>query len=410
MAGVFGTVKEEIDGSARARRNQLCVGAEIMSLCIWDKLPNDLHARIVACLPIHSIIQSKAVCHDWYHMITSQSFKRLQQQVPSQDKAWLFMCSSFNCRENSCAYNPILKKWHIIPLTFLPENMRFPLIAVGGLLFIKGAAKDLNGRSACFAVCNPITRTWFVLPSMMRGRLNCLVGVFEDLDTGSFKVVVAGGTSECGGDYECTTEVYDSLTNSWCITGTVPREYTVKITVWTSKTVFCMGSLYCLTSARPYNIMAYDMKKGVWEEVKIPQPDVLFCSFLMRRRERLLLVGGAGCERVGQRVHIWELRNDNDWENNLAKQCWVEIERMPTHHFQMICKGKADFDLKCAGSGDMLYFFKDSHSEMLLCDLSKSPTTWSWLPNCPLRAQFLKFSVKGLLVEPRLDDARFGQA
>lgn len=381
-----------------------------MTTCVWSKLPDDLHARVVARLPIHSIIRSRAVCHDWNHMITSQSFISLQQQVPSQDKPWLFMCSSFNCRENCCAYNPNLNRWHIIPLTFLPLHMRFPLIAVGGLLFIRGVAKDSNVSSAHLAVCNPVTKTWRVLPPMIRGRLNSLVGVFEDRGSRSFKVVVAGGTSECGGDYECTTEVYDSVTNSWCVTGAVPREYTVRITVWTSKTVFCTGVLYCLTSARPYNIMAYDMKKGVWEEVRIPQPEILFCSFLIQRRGRLLLVGGAGCQRICQRVHIWELENGgHNWQTDPEKQKWVEIEQMPGHHFQRFFKGKADFDLKCAGSGDMLYFFKDSHSEMLLCDFSQSPTTWRWLPNCPLSARFLKFSVRGLFVEPRLDAAAFGQ-
>eukprot|EP00250_Pteridium_aquilinum_P009659 c18836_g1_i1 orf=137-1357(-) len=406
-------MREEDDGSEMvARQKQVYAGAESMSSSIWDKLPNDLHDRVVARLPIHSIIRSKAVCHDWNQMVSSQSFNSLHQQVPSEDKLWLFMCSSFNCRENCCAYNPSLNMWHIIPLTFLPEYMRFPLIAVGGLLFIKGAVRELNRSTSCMAVCNPITRAWRVLPPMIRGRLNSLVGVFEDSITRSFKVVAAGGTSECGGDYECTTEVYDSTTNLWCVTGTVPREYTVKITVWTSKTVFCMGVLYCLTSARPYNIMAYDMKKGVWEEVKIPQPQELFCSFLIQRRGRLLLVGGARCEKAGQSVHIWELQNDGVMlgYNDSVTQCWVEIARIPTHHYPRLCKGKAEIDLKCAGSGDLLYFFKDSHSEMLLCDLSKSPTTWSWLPNCPLSAQFLKFSVKGLLVEPRLDGVMFGQA
>ncbi|MCO5602113.1 hypothetical protein L7F22_056241 [Adiantum nelumboides] len=398
-------MRKDNDVSDKVRRHQAITGGENLSSSIWANLPDDLHARVVAQLPIPSIIQKRAVCQNWNRMILSQSFKCLHQRVSSKEKPWLFMCSSFNCRENCCAYDPNLNVWHTIPLTFIPSYMRFPLVAAGGLLFIKGMPPDSTnqgtGSSSRLAVCNPITRTWRVLPPMIRGRVNSLIGVFEHSDAVNFTVVIAGGTSVCGGDYECTTEVYDSLSNSWCVTGVVPREYTVKITVWTSKTVYCRGMLYCLTSARPYNIMAYDMKSGLWEEVKIPQPEVLFCSFLVQRRDRLLLVGGARCEEARQRVHIWELQDDG--KSYSSKKYWVEIERIPLYLFQRFCKGKADFDLKCAGSGDMLYFFKDSHTDILLCDLSQNPTAWNWLPMCPLSAQYSKFSIRGLLVEPGLD-------
>lgn len=50
---------------------------------------------------------------------------------------------------------------------------------------------------------------------MIHKRLNSLVGIYEDKFTKGYKIVVAGGTSTGGGDYECTTEVYDSLTDSW---------------------------------------------------------------------------------------------------------------------------------------------------------------------------------------------------
>ncbi|KAI5081495.1 hypothetical protein GOP47_0004678 [Adiantum capillus-veneris] len=406
-------MSEEDDASEKVRRNQAVAGDKSLSSSTWDKLPDDLHARVIALLPIPSIIRNRAVCQDWNRMIVSQSFKRLHEHcVSNKEKPWLFMCSSFNCRENCCAYDPNLNVWHTIPLTFAPVYMRLPLIAVGGLLFIKGAApsdtsNQGTGSSSRLAVCNPITRTWRVLPPMIRGRLNSLVGVFGHSDAANFTVVIAGGTYESGGNYECTTEVYDSISDSWCITGTVPREYTVKITVWTSKTIYCKGILYCLTSARPYNIMAYDMKKGVWEEVRIPQPQVLFCSFLVQRREQLLLVGGARCEEAGPRVHIWELRDNGN--RSSSKRSWVEIERIPPHHFQRFCEGKSVFDLKCAGSGDMLYFYKDSHSDILLCDLSQSPTTWNWLPTCPLSARFFKFSIRGLLVKPSLDGDAFMQ-
>lgn len=70
-------------------------------------------------------------------------------------------------------------------------------------------------NAGVLAVCNPMTRTWRELPTMIHKRLNSLVGIYEDPRTKGYKIVVAGGTSESGGDYECTTEVYDSATNLW---------------------------------------------------------------------------------------------------------------------------------------------------------------------------------------------------
>jgi hypothetical protein len=75
--------------------------------------------------------------------------------------------------------------------------MRFPLTAVGGRLFVRGGLTN----TGVLAVCNPMTRTWRELPSMIHKRLNSLVGIFEDKRTKGYKIVVA--------------EVYDSLTDSW---------------------------------------------------------------------------------------------------------------------------------------------------------------------------------------------------
>ncbi len=41
----------------------------------------------------------------------------------------------------------------------------------------------------------------------------------------------------------------------------------------------------------------------------------------------------------------------------------------------------------------------------MVCDFSKEPAEWRWLPTCPLSANFHKFSVRGLFVNPRLDTA-----
>lgn len=188
---------------------------EQMDPSIWSMLPVELVDCILVWLPMPTLVQMRRVCRSWDLTIKSKPFNRMYMEMPSKGPAWLFMCSSFNCREHACAYNPLQNKWHNFPLSFLPPCMRFPLTAVGGLLFVRGGLND----AGLLGVCNPMTQAWRELPSMTHTRLNFLVGICceEDTESSSYKIVVAGGTtSECGGgDYECTTEVYDSLTDSW---------------------------------------------------------------------------------------------------------------------------------------------------------------------------------------------------
>lgn len=150
----------------------------------------------------------------------------------------------------------------------------------------------------------------------------------------------------------------------------------MRITWWTSKTVFCDGVLYCLTSGRPYSIIAYDMKSATWNEVAVPPPEFLFCSFLIQRRNQLFLVGGAGTERICEHVHIWELRQAEG-----AQKQWVEVEKMPDQYFRFFFKEKTASDLKCAGHGDLIYFYKDSHtqvpsSSITICDILIASLFW----------------------------------
>ncbi|CAM6033048.1 unnamed protein product [Sphagnum compactum] len=381
--------------STAARVESSQAEEEQMDACIWSMLPVELVDKILLWLPIPNLFQMRAVCRSWDKRIRSKSFTLTYMKTPSRGPAaWLFMCSCFNCREHTCAYNPLQNKWHNFPLSFLPPCIRFPLTSVGELLFVRGGLNN----AGVLAVCNPMTQAWRELPSMIHTRLNSLVGVCcEDTYASSYKIVVAGGMSECGGDYECTTEVYDSLTDSWQVTGKTGRELTVHLTWWTSNTIFCNGVLYCLTSGRPYSIIGYNMNTAVWTEVPAPPPKFLFCSFLIERRGNLMLVGGVGTQRICEHVHIWQLLMQG------STQQWVAVAKMPHEYFLQFSKERNASDLKCVGNVDLVYFFKDSHTQVMVCDFSKEPAEWRWLPTCPLSANFHKFSVRGLFVNPRLD-------
>jgi hypothetical protein len=145
------------------------------------------------------------------------------------------------------------------------------------------------------------------------------------------------------------------------VTGKVGRELTVHLTWWTSNTIFCNGVLYCLTSGRPYSIIAYDIKTAEWMELQVPPPKFLFCSFLIECRGKLMFVGGVGTQRICEHVHIWQLSQGSG-----TQQQWVEVAKMPHEYFLQFFKERNASDLKCAGNADLVYFFKDSHTEVAI--------------------------------------------
>lgn len=368
---------------------------------LWIHMPQDLLGQILSRTSIDNVIRSSSVCKEWESYIRSGAFIKLWKSAwPYQGPPWLFAVSKYNCRDCCCAYNPIANRWYSIPLCFLPPSIRFPVAAIGQQLLIKGSSTG----SHHLAVCNPIAKKWRLLPALHRPRLNpCICGIeskFGPTDKygcdSSFQVIVAGGSSQNGNSYEPTIEIYDSCADSWHVIGEVPCEYAVRLAVWTpNDTVYCNGVIYFLTSARPYSIIAFDLVKGTWSEVMVPRPQQLMCSFLIKRRGRLTLVGGLGSPKKCKCLNIWELQGDG----------WPEIETMPGEVFNRFFGEKADFDYKCAGSGDCLYFFRDYHTEILVCELFENQrANWRWISCFSfVGSKFPRFSFRGMLIQPGLD-------
>jgi hypothetical protein len=101
------------------------------------------------------------------------------------------------------------------------------------------------------------------------------------------------------------------------------------------------------------------MNTAVWTEVPAPPPKFLFCSFLIERRGNLMLVGGVGTQHICEHVYIWQLSLQG------STQQWVEVAKMPHEYFLQFSKERNASDLKCVGNVDFVYFFKDSHTQVM---------------------------------------------
>lgn len=251
---------------------------------------------------VDNVIRSSSVCRDWELYITSKSFIKLwRKYYGSQGPPWLFALSTYNYRGCCSAYNPILNKWYSIPLLFLPKSLRIPVTAIGGFLLVKGSS---IGGFQHFVVCNLISKQWRNLSPLHKPRSSSLISLIErglnldDNNGGGFQIIVAGGRSQDANGYEPSIELYDSMVDSWNVVEEVPCEYVVRLALWTpNDTIYCNGTIYCITSTKPYSIITFDFVNGVWSEVMVPRAPYLLCPFLVQRRNRLTLFGGVGSPR-----------------------------------------------------------------------------------------------------------------
>jgi hypothetical protein len=336
---------------------------------IWSGLPEDLIDRTLACLPVPSFFRFRTVCKRWKNLLESNSFLELWSTVSSQ-QLWLFSIHVQPGTEMlAMAYNPSLGIWHNVPVPQYPSKM-YTLASAGGLL----CSAAYPNRLAVVCVCNPLTTEWRDLPSMLYIKRVHLLGMVVDRITKTYKIVVVGTQSRQ--DLVSNTEVYDSATKTWEITGRALGSFT------SHRLVYCNGLFYNLSATRGWPVTlilhAYDIELAVWrEEIR----SAMLLNFqappsLVECQGSLLIVG-----RISEDSHfakpkaikLWELREKD------GGGVWEDVVTMPPALLEEFCKEwKRPTHFRCRGLGNVIYFLS---SRALMYDLSQQ--VWQWLPNGP---------------------------
>jgi hypothetical protein len=132
-------------------------------------------------------------------------------------------------------YSTTLAKWHRIPFDFLPMQIQ-PAASAGGLVCLVA-----DYRPFAFFVCNPITKVARQLPPRICKRRPRIVCMVVDRLSKAYKIIAAGGYRS---DDDCwTTEVFDSVTGCWRVSGSLLHDELTK------RTICCrLLSLYLLLS------------------------------------------------------------------------------------------------------------------------------------------------------------------
>ncbi|GMQ08864.1 hypothetical protein CsSME_00052417 [Camellia sinensis var. sinensis] len=252
---------------------------------MWSSLPFDLLANIFSLLSPDTLARARSACRHWNTLVCRQP-------------PWLVALPTRHRGLFCYAHNPIIDKWHVLPLDFVPDPVR-PIAPIRGLILLR----HTSTTTLQLAICNPFTRQYKTLPMLIIARTNPAVGLIElgssptqHVSCPYFLVYVAGGMSEAphgaGASYEATLEMYDSRRNTWQVIGPMPMEFAVRLTVWTpNESVYSNGVLYWMTSARAYSFAA-----------------------LVPRNKKLVLIGGV-CRGD---AFVWELGEDGAW-NSIGK-------------------------------------------------------------------------------------------
>lgn len=368
---------------------------------MWNNLPFDVLSSIFSFLSPDSLARARSTCKNWHTCGTS-----ITKYKPHETTPWFLALPIRNYQKSCCyAHNPITKKWHEISLDFFPfQTSLKPIGPIGSLVLLKVA----NSTALQLVLCNPFTRQFKYLPKLNISRTNPACGIVTILEPNDvwcfpcFRIYVAGGMSEAkhgGATYEPTVEIYESCIDTWKIVGSMPVEFSVRLTVWTPNENVCIEgrrttTLYWITSARAYSVIGFDVGNNCWREFSVPLADRLEFATLVRWNGGLGLIGGT----CGGNVCVWEMSEGDKW-------CLVD--EMPSELGVRLLCGKRNWEgAKCVSDDDAICLYRELGYGMVICRKigNMGRWEWVWIDGCGYikGKKVLNCPIRGILVHPTL--------
>ena len=251
---------------------------------LWNtKLQLDLQCRVLAGLPYEDLFRFKCVSKQVKGFLDSNPFQGLSVELGTESVTlttpYFYIASD---RTWQCVgFDTSLNRWRRLPpLTYLPKPelelfKEYLVCAKGGLVCVN-VSKSLHKER--LIIFNPLTQMCRVLPPLNRRRNPVLMHMIVDSVTRSFQVVVAGSNAMAGDeqhDFSKVTEVFDSCTSQWRVTGDLPLgstscmpgpEYALNEF---QAGVYQDGNILCIAKfleAEQKGILVYNVEQGRWLE------------------------------------------------------------------------------------------------------------------------------------------------
>lgn len=274
---------------------------------IWHKLGPELLERVLAFVPVPSLMRLRTVCKDWKSVISSTAFTASQSHhFKSRHPCYLTNVVPMRDRIISVFYNPVLKMWHehLVPdliwqHCFTGDSLPPRLVASdGGLLLLGGGATPMHSVYAYYLVCHPMTGEFRTVPPHPSLHVHAFVRIVTEPCTKNFKVVMALNMHE---PHDLTVKIFDSKCNDWVASSSSSSATTVNSSpsmLHLLKSVdprqcgvICKGALHLIAGHQYGVIVALDLRTGVWSEVT-NIPDAILKPHLVERHGELAVVGG----------------------------------------------------------------------------------------------------------------------
>ncbi|KAH8931741.1 hypothetical protein BDL97_19G037500 [Sphagnum fallax] len=188
---------------------------------IWRKLPQELLERILASLPLPSLLRLCTVCKCWNSLFMSPKFLELRTDLFCSQKP-CYLMSAFVVQKTVgfAFFNPVFKIWHqmLMPGSLWAEGQHNnshhqPALVASdsGLLLLGFGEPQVPYVYDSYVVCNPVTGAVKKVPPVQSVGLRSCIGFLANSSAKTFKIITAWNVT---GTMDLTTEIYDSATGN----------------------------------------------------------------------------------------------------------------------------------------------------------------------------------------------------
>ncbi|KAL6605777.1 hypothetical protein ACP70R_041430 [Stipagrostis hirtigluma subsp. patula] len=276
-------------------------------------LSDDLLVEILSRLPVRSVCRFKCVSRSWRKLISDRD---LRKKLPQTLAGFFYL--SFNgerCPYRAQHFTNVSGKG--VPFVYpsfsflpVPSSDVSLLDCCNGLLLCccyQPGPHDPDGmRPSCYAVCNPATEKWVILPDSSRaiGKVRSARLCFDPAISSHFHVVEYVVDE---GDYVTGVEIYSSRTGAWSLK---EAEWNVEVSLCDgARSVFLNGFLHGVTLLDA--VVAVDMEGKTWRTIPTPPREEF--GFLHQAQGRLCFFNIGYDDSSKLSVWILEDYGTNEW-------------------------------------------------------------------------------------------------
>ncbi|XP_020580169.1 F-box/kelch-repeat protein At5g43190 [Phalaenopsis equestris] len=339
-----------------------------MSPAIWSRLPDDLLDRILALLPLHSLLSLRSTCKRFRSLLLSPSFISQLKSNSQRPTAYFLLSHPQFSHSFLPLYDSAVDSWRKLPIS-ISTSSSFQLLSSSSGLLCFSISHPCSSFSSLL-VYNLVTLSSKIIASPNKSSCPAILISYPSPSPHGYKIYLPSSSS-------ASFFLYNSDCSSW--TRFPLLEPLLALTNTHQDPVFFNDFLY-FTTPEPFSVVGFDLNAGKWGTEVAPDlpPELAFVRLVSSDEgKRLFLVGGVGRDGISRSLKVWEMVG--------TEHCrWEEVGRLPEmmcRKFVSVCYHNYSH-VYCLWHQGILCVCCTTWPEVLFYNLGRG--TWHWLPKCPL--------------------------